>query len=162
MNKKEKLIADIGNRFKMKLFMLMKLPLGFFTGLRVIKITKEMASVTIPFKYLNKNPFQSIYFAALAMAAELSTGVLAMVAIKGSGKDVSMLVFDMSANFSKKAKGRITFTCNEGQKITDAVNESIKTGEGKTVTITSTGINKEGIEVAKFLFTWTFKPKKNS
>ncbi|MBN1253234.1 MAG: DUF4442 domain-containing protein [Bacteroidales bacterium] len=159
MNKKEKLIKDIGNRFKMKLFMLMKLPLGFFTGLRVVKITEEMASVTIPFKNLNKNPFQSIYFAALAMAAELSTGVLAMASIKGSGKNVSMLVYDMSANFSKKAKGRITFTCNQGREISETVEESMRTNEGKTVSVNTIGIDKDGDEVARFIFTWTFKPK---
>ncbi|OQY02904.1 MAG: thioesterase [Bacteroidetes bacterium 4572_117] len=139
--------------------MLKKLPLAFLTGLKIIHIDENMASVSIPFKYLNQNPFQSIYFAALAMAAELSTGIMAMISVQSASKPVSMLVFNMSASFMKKARGKIVFSCYEGKAIEGAIEESIKTGEGKTVTVTSKGVDNEGDEVADFKFTWTFKPK---
>ena len=72
MNHQNKIIKLARNSFKMKLFMLMKLPFGFLAGLKITKINSQKASVSIPYKYLNKNPFRSIYFAALSMAAELS------------------------------------------------------------------------------------------
>jgi len=159
MTKKEKLIADTKNNWKMRFFMLKKLPLAFIAGLKIIHINDEMASVSIPFKFLNQNPFQSIYFAALAMAAELSTGIIALVNVQGASKPVSMLVLNMSANFSKKAKGIIVFTCHEAKAIENAINESIESGEGKTVSVTSKGVDEAGDEVAEFKFTWTFKPK---
>jgi len=159
MIKKEKLILAARNNFKMRFFMLKKLPLAFIAGLKVVHIDEEMASISIPFKFLNQNPFQSIYFAALAMAAELSTGILALINVQAASKPVSMLVFDMSANFTKKAKGKIVFSCYQGKEIEEAIKESIKTGEGKTVTVTSAGIDVEGDQVAEFKFTWTFKPK---
>lgn len=52
--------------------MLLKLPLAFVAKLRIDQMNMHQASVSLPFNYLNKNPFRSIYFAALSMAAELS------------------------------------------------------------------------------------------
>ena len=159
MTRKEKLLEGARSNFKMRYFMLKKLPLAFIAGLKVVKIDDEMASVSIPFKFLNQNPFQSIYFAALAMAAELSTGIIAIVNVQSASKPVSMLVFNMSANFTKKAKGKIVFSCYEGKAIEKAIEESISTGEGKIVEVTTKGVDQEGDEVAEFKFTWTFKPK---
>ncbi len=159
MSKKEKLLEGVRNNLKMRYFMLKKLPLAFIAGLKVVKIDDEMASVSIPFKFLNQNPFQSIYFAALAMAAELSTGIIAIINVQSASKPVSMLVFNMSANFTKKAKGKIVFSCYQAKAIEEAIEESIKTGEGKTVEVTTVGIDSQGDEVAEFKFTWTFKPK---
>jgi len=140
--------------------MLLKLPLAFIAGLKITAIDPQKAVVTIPYKFLTKNPFRSIYFAALSMAAELSTGILAMAAVHETGKPISMLVFDMRASFRKKAVNRITFTCLEGQKISDAVNKCLETGEGQTVAVQTIGIDKNGHEVAEFEFVWTFKVKK--
>ncbi|MFH1000073.1 MAG: DUF4442 domain-containing protein [Bacteroidota bacterium] len=147
------------NSFRLKLFMLRNLPLGFFVGLRVISISKKGAEVSVPYKYLNKNPFKSIYFAVLSMAAELSTGILAMAAVYDSRVAVSMLVFDMNAKFIKKAKGKIVFKCEQGEEIAKTVEACVLENVGKTVTVSSVGVDKAGNTVAEFHFTWTFKPK---
>jgi len=159
MSKKENLLESIRNPWRMRLYMLKKLPLGLVAGLRITEIDEEKASVSVPFKYLNKNPFQSVYFAALAMAAELSSGILALANVQAASKPVSMLVFDMSANFTKKAKSKIVFTCKQGKEIAEAIEESIRTGEGKIVTVSTIGVDEVGDQVAEFKFTWTFKVK---
>jgi hypothetical protein len=159
MNPSEKFIQTAQNNFKFRLFMLKNLPSAFFSGLKVAEISQEKAVVTIPFKFLTKNPFKSVYFASQAMAAELSTGVLAMAHIFKRNPSVSMLVFDMKANFTKKAATKITFTCTDGLSIKNAVEQSIQTGEGVTVTAKSTGKDKSGDVVSEFYFTWTFKVK---
>jgi len=147
------------NNFHMKLFMLKNLPMAFLAGLKVAEIDQTKASVTVPYKSLNKNPFKSIYFAVLSMAAELATGILAMAAIKDFSIPVSMLVFEMKASFQKKARTKITFKCLEGEKMAAAIAKSIETGEGQTAEVTSIGYDTEGDVVAEFKFTWTFKPK---
>ena len=156
-NKAEKFRQSVRNNFKFRLFMLKELPSAFFSGLKLKEITEEKAVVTIPFKYLTKNPFRSMYFASQAMAAELSTGVLALSQISGRKPRVPMLVFDMKANFTKKATSKITFTCNEGLKIKNAVEKTVKTGEGITIEAKTTGTDKTGDIVSEFYFTWTFK-----
>ena len=146
------------NPFKLRLFMLRKLPLAWLAGLRLTALTPEAATVTIRYKYLTQNPFRSIYFAALAMAAELASGIQAMQHTQGGGP-VSMLVVGLQAEFSKKAVGLITFTCPDGAAIAAAIAKSRATGEGRTVVCTSTGRDEAGNEVAEFRVTWSFRAR---
>lgn len=140
--------------------MLSRLPMAYLAGLRVRSISEERAEVTIPYKYLNKNPFNSIYFASLSMAAELSTGLLCMAQTYKSDPGVSMLVVHMEGDFTKKAVGKITFTCKDGHQIKAAADQTKATGEGVTVVATSTGIDEAGDRVAEFRFTWSLKAKR--
>lgn len=145
--------------FKLKLYMLRHLPLGFFTGLNVLELDKNKAVVSVPFKYLNKNPFRSVYFAVLSMAAELSSGILALSVLHEINAPVSMLVLNLKADFLKKAKTKITFSCNDGEKITKAIEKCIKLGEGEIIEVHTSGYDTNGEKVADFQFTWTFKTK---
>ncbi len=147
------------NRFMIKLFFLKRMPMGLLNGLRVVEIDNKHASVSVPYNYLTKNPFHSLYFAVQSMAAELSSAVMAMAAISDASNPVSMLVLDLNASFTKKAKSKVVFTCNDGEKIVDAVAKTLKTGEGQTLTITSTGVDRAGDVVSVFKITWTFKAK---
>ncbi len=157
MNKVEQMASS---PLKMKLFMMKQLPMAFIAGLKIVKMDKEGASVSVPFKFLNKNPFRSVYFAVLSMAAELSSGIIALSALNDQKVPVSMLVLKMRAEFLKKAKSKIIFTCNDGEKIRKTVKESIETGEGQTVEVHTAGFDTSGDKVAEFVFEWTFKPKK--
>lgn len=138
---------------------MLKLPAAYFTGVRTKSITNDTCVVTVKHRWINQNPFKSMFWAVQGMAAELTTGALVMTKIRNSGKKVSMLVANNNATFTKKATGRITFTCNQGQKIDDALNEAIVTGEGQTVILNAKGVNSEGIEVSDFNFEWTIKVK---
>jgi len=149
----------ITNPIKYKLFMLTKLPMGFLSGLKMVELNEQLASVSVRFKWLNQNPFRSIYFAVLSMAAELSTGVLAFGNIYNRKPAVSMLVSKVEGEFFKKAIGKIVFTCNDGTIIAKAIEQTIATGEGVVVNCTSTGVNEQGEIVASFIFTWSFKSK---
>lgn len=144
---------------KVNFFNLIKLPLAFFGGVRVKSITDKEVVVTIKHRWINQNPFKSMFWAAQGMAAELPTGLLVMKAIDDSKRKVSMLVTHQEANFFKKATGRITFSCTGGYEIRDAIQKSIDTGEGQVIILTSEGINKDGIVVSKFKFQWSLKVK---
>ena len=143
---------------KLRLYLLRKLPLAWLAGLRLMALTPEAATVTIRYKYLTQNPFRSIYFAALAMAAELASGMQAMLHTQG-GRPVSMLVVGLQAEFTKKAVGLIAFTCPDGAAIAQAIAESRATGSGRTVVCTSIGRDEAGDVVAAFRVTWSFKAK---
>lgn len=149
----------INNRFKLKLFLISKLPLAFFAGVNLETANAQKATASIKFKWINQNPFRSIYFAALSMAAELSTGVLAMMHLYDRKPTVSMLVIANTAEFYKKATGKISFTCNEGKELKNAIEKSIQSLEPQSITVSSIGIDEKGDLVAKFTFTWSFKAK---
>ena len=140
-------------------FMLFKLPLAYLAGVRVISITGETAIVHITHKWMNQNPFQSMFWAAQGMAAEMTTGVLVMKGIEKSHKKVSMLVINQNGSFTKKATGLIRFECHDGDLVDSAIEESSKTGQGKVITMKSEGFNSEGISVCTFQFEWSLKVK---
>jgi len=140
-------------------FLLYKLPAAFFSGVRVIEIDEKKCVTVVPFRWLTQNPFRSTYFASLAMAAEMSTGALALSNVYRRTPAVSMLVTRMEASFYKKAKGAIFFTCEQGHEFESAINDAVATGTPCHLTSQSTGINKDGEVVAAFSFTWSFKAK---
>jgi hypothetical protein len=140
-------------------FSFFKLPSAFLCGVRVKHIDGEICNVTVKHSWINQNPFNSMYFAVQAMAAELSTGVLVMKHIQISGKSISMLVANNKSNFSKKATGRITFTCKDGMIAESAIQEAIKTGEGQTFWMKSIGMNEKGDQVSEMDFEWSVRTK---
>src|SRR5687767_13958299 len=87
----------------LRLFMLRTLPLALFAVVRARKITAERGVVSVPYGWRSTNPVRSTYFAALSMAAELSTGALAMLAVRAAPQPVSMLIVGLEASFEKKA-----------------------------------------------------------
>jgi hypothetical protein len=93
------------------------------------------------------------------MAAEMSTGALAMAAMYKHRPALSMLVVKLEANYFKKATGKTRFLCTDGPEIRAAIARAISTGEGQTVRARSAGTNEAGEPVAEFFITWSFRVK---
>lgn len=144
------------------MFLLTKLPSAFFAGVRVREADENKCVVTVPYKWFSQNPFRSTYFACLSMAAEMSTGALAMAHLYKRQPQVSMLVVKVESGYFKKATGRTTFMCEDGILLKSAIEESVATGEARSVRAKSVGRNKEGEVVAEFYITWSFKAKTKS
>lgn len=144
---------------KFRMFLLSKLPSAFFAGVRVREADEKRCVVTVPYKWFSQNPFRSTYFACLSMAAEMSTGALAMAYLYKRKPAVSMLVVKVESEYFKKATDRTRFMCEDGDQFRKAIEESIASGEARTVRARSVGTNKEGEIVAEFFITWSFKAK---
>jgi hypothetical protein len=144
---------------KVNSFMFFKLPLAYLGGVRVASIEETEAIVKIKHRWINQNPYKSMFWAAQGMAAEMTTGVLVMSQIEKSKRKISMLVTHQEAKFTKKATGKIQFICKDGGLIKDAIQKSIDTGEGQVITLTSEGFSKDGVSVSKFQFEWSLKVK---
>ncbi|PQV48883.1 uncharacterized protein DUF4442 [Jejuia pallidilutea] len=144
---------------KLNTFSMLKLPSAYLCGVRVKYLDNEKCEVTVKHRWINQNPFKSMFWAVQGMAAELSTGALMIGKIQASGKRISMLVTSNNATFTKKATGRIVFTCNDGHLIDEALQKAIETGEGQTVWMKSVGVNGDNVEVSTFNFEWSVKVK---
>ena len=155
----DKFLRLINNPFLIRLFLFTKLPSAFFSGVRVLVADEKKCTATVPYKWFSKNPFKSTYFACLSMAAEMSTGVLAMAHVYKHDPAVSMLVLKVQGNFSKKAVGRTAFTCEEGLIIKQTIEDAVSSGQGKIITVRSYGRNAAHEIVAEFEITWSFKVK---
>jgi hypothetical protein len=142
---------------KFPFYLLWKLPSAWLAGVRVKQMQEDSCITVVPYRWLSQNPFRSTYFACLGMAAEMSTGLLAIMYT--SNHRVSMLVTGMEATFQKKAVGKTWFTCEDGAAIAAAVDKAVSTGEGGTITVNSIGRNHDGTVIATFAITWSFKSK---
>jgi hypothetical protein len=144
---------------KYRLFLFSKLPMAFLAGLRMTKLEEAICTIYVKYRWLNTNPFSSMYFAVQAMAAEMSTGVLCLANIHGRKPGCSMLVVKMEAEFQKRVTGYVHFTCADGLAAQAAIEKAIATGESQTIVMRSEGVNDKGELAAVFLITWSFKAK---
>ena len=147
------------SKFLFRLYLLSKLPMAFIAGIRVNSLTDEKAIVKIKYKWLTQNPFKSMYFACQAMAAEMSTGLLVLNYTYKSNPAISMLIVKNDAEYFKKALGKITFTCEDGNKIKNIIQDLKQNAEGRTIELKSIGKDEKGDVVSVFTFTWSLKAK---
>lgn len=151
---------NILNPLKFRIFKLQQLPLAYMAGLKVKELTDDHSKIQIKHNHWTKNPFKSMYFAAQAMAAELSTGLLVMDKVQQlKPKKISMLVLNMEAEFTKKATGTIHFVCQDGHILDEVFQKIINSKEGEIITLNSVGIDEQNDIVSNFKFTWTLKQK---
>lgn len=138
-------------------YMFLRLPSAWWCGVRLESLTDTESEVRVRHRWINQNPFRSMFWAVQGMAAEFASGALVTHHIRQSGQKVSMLVLNNKANFSKKATGLIRFRCEDGAALKAALEKAVKTGEGQTVWMKSVGTNPQGDTVSTFFFEWTLK-----
>ena len=140
-------------------YLLFKLPSAYISGVRVRSITDEKATASVKHRWINQNPFKSLYWATQGMAAELVTGILMIKKINESGSKISMLVVKQEGSFHKKATGNIIFSCDEGAAIDKVIDAAIKTKEGQSLVLKASGFDQDNEMVSSFEFTWSIKSK---
>ncbi len=134
-----------------------ELPLAAFAGLRIRALDEGGCTVWLRGGWRTQNPFRSTYFAAQAMAAEMSTGAPAMVLLRGSEARVSMLVTSIKAVFTKKIAGPSQFTFRDIGEMAATIERAAATGEAATFVARSVGRNTAGDIASEFEVTWSFK-----
>lgn len=136
-----------------------KLPSAYISGVRVNAISDKKAEARVTHRWINQNPFKSLYWATQGMAAELVTGILMIKKIEESGKKISMLVVKQEGSFHKKATGKIIFSCDQGAKIDEILEKAIATNEGQSIVLEANGSNQNDELVSSWAFTWSIKVK---
>ena len=140
-----------------KLYLWKELTLAAFAGLSLRSLDEGGCTVILPGGWRTQNPFRSAYFAAQAMAAEMSTGAPAMVLVQGSDAKVSMLVTQIQARFTKKIVGQSQFTFRDIGEMAATIERAAKTGEPATYVARSVGKTESGDVASEFDVTWSFK-----
>lgn len=140
---------------KLNRFTFFKLPAAWWCGVRVISLEESKCVVGVRHRWINQNPFRSMFWAVQGMAAELSTGVLIMNSIQQSDKKASMLLINTKGNFTKKARGKITFICTAGQEVRTTLQTLFEKKGSTTFWLQSNGMDENGDTVATFDFEWS-------
>ena len=101
-----------------------------------------------------------MFWAVQGMAAELTTGMLLTKCIHDSNANISMLLVGNKSNFHKKAVGKITFTCEEGENAKKLINLTIQNITSKAW-FKAKGYDETGDLVSEFDFEWSCKKRNN-
>jgi len=142
---------------KANLFFFFKLPAAWWCGVRVKTLSETACTARVRLRWINQNPFRSMFWAVQGMAAEIATGILLISKIRSQNLNVSSLVIANEAEFTKKAVGKITFQCNEGESIDQLINTLNATKQPQTIWLTAVGADERGAVVATFKFKWSIK-----
>ena len=139
-------------------WMLFKLPAAWLTGVRVSLISETKCEVKVRFKWINQNPYRSMFWAVQGMAAELTTGMLLIKSIQESNTNISMLLVGNKSNFYKKAVGKIKFICDQGETAKELINLTKKNITHKAW-LKAKGFDETGDIVSEFDFEWSCKKR---
>ncbi|HSI76913.1 MAG TPA: DUF4442 domain-containing protein [Lunatimonas sp.] len=153
-----KYVRQMRSPFTFRWFLLSKLPTVLFWGARIKHLDGGSCQVMLPYNWRTKNPFRSIYFAALSGAAELASGALCMFYLQGPEK-YSMLITGFDAVFLKKADQTIIFTCVEGESVGQLIDSFNHPGQTGSLQLHVSARNEDLEEVANFNVSWSFKRK---
>lgn len=143
--------------WRFRLGLLKTLPLAAAAGLRLVRLDGDSCVVALPGGWRTRNPFRSTYFAAQAMAAELSTGAPASLLVQSSSASLSMLVTEVRGVFSKKIVGESLFTFAGVAPMRATIEGAAESGKAATFVARSLGRTLEGTVAAEFEITWSFK-----
>ena len=143
---------------KINKWMLFKLPAAWLTGVRISSISDTKCEVKVRFKWINQNPYRSMFWAVQGMAAELTTGMLLTKSIQESNTNISMLLVGNKSNFYKKAVGKIKFICDQGETAKELINLTKKNITHKAW-LKAKGFDETGDIVSEFDFEWSCKKR---
>ena len=138
--------------------MLFKLPAAWLTGVRISSISDTKCEVKVRFKWINQNPYRSMFWAVQGMAAELTTGMLLTKSIQESNTNISMLLVGNKSNFYKKAVGKIKFICDQGDTAKELIDLTKKNITHKAW-LKAKGFDETGDMVSEFDFEWSCKKR---
>ena len=151
-------VNKVMNPLKFRFAMFKTLPSIFFWGAKVKYIDSERCEIYVPFRWSTQNPFKSVYFAAQCGVGEISTGLMLDALLRGRGS-WSMLVIDFNAKFTKKAVSGVTFTCEDGHKISKAIKDAERLGTPQIINMKTVGTMSDGVVVGHLNLTWSIKKR---
>jgi len=140
-----------------RLYLWARLPLAACAGLSLRRLDESACTVMLPGGWRTQNPFRSMYFAAQAMAAEMSTGAPAMMLAEGASASVSMLVREVRGVFLRRIQGEAAFTFADLDAMRATVDRAVATGESEAFVARSIGRASDGTDASEFEITWSFK-----
>jgi acyl-coenzyme A thioesterase PaaI-like protein len=98
-----------------------RIPLLYYARPSVIEMSGEHVVIKIPLRRRTRNHLGSMYFAALAMGADVCVGLLAVELINQQQQKIAFIFRDFNAEFYRRATGDVYFSCNQGHDIATLV-----------------------------------------
>jgi acyl-coenzyme A thioesterase PaaI-like protein len=148
-------------RMQRKLWLLGKfrIPLIGYCRPRLIQLDEETAVLKIHLRRRTRNHLGSMYFGALAVGADLASGIHAFYLSELKGYRISFVFKDVKGEFLKRAESDVRFISKDGAKVAAMMEEAKKSGERQHLPVSVEALNSAGEQVALFSLTLSVKVK---
>jgi len=93
------------------------------------------------------------------MAAEMATGLHGFVLCEAAPVKVRMILAGCQGTFTHMCKGRGTFSFDQGDRVLEAIESTLRSGESVSVPVDVIGHDAQGTEVSRWVFTWSFRAR---
>ncbi|HUR31320.1 MAG TPA: DUF4442 domain-containing protein [Saprospiraceae bacterium] len=151
----QQLAKDLLRPWKLRLWMLTHLPMGLASGMFIEHLNEGECKVVLKDRIWIRNPFGSVFWAVMGMAAELSTGSL--VYAWCSEHKIKFILTGIEGRFLKKVTGKSFYFCQSGQEVLRSIELLENPGDTSSVILPVTAHDQAGQKVAEFQFTWSLK-----
>lgn len=144
------------------LFGIFKIPLIGYVNPKILEFTPNRMVVRIKLRRRTKNHLGSMYFGALSIGADLSGAFQAFAIADEKKRKISLAFKDFQANFLKRPESDVYFISEEGDRIAELMDETIRTKERVTQPIkvnAYTGYPDNMEHVAEFTLGLSVKDK---
>lgn len=149
------LSKQLTSPFRLRLWMLKHLPMGLLTGMVIEELNEQGCTVVLKDRWWIRNPFGSVFWAVMGMAAELSTGALVYAYTSGTG--VKFILVGMEARFFKKARGKSYYFCGSGLDVFRNLENIMNIDDTSVVIMPVTARDHSGQNIAEFSFHWQLR-----
>lgn len=115
--------------FLFKSFAILKIPMIFFCGAKIVEVDNQKAVIKIPLNYRTRNHLKSMYFGTLAVGADITGGIMAFNIIQEKKLKIALVFKDLKGDFLKRVDRSAFFVCEDGLKISELIEKAINSGQ---------------------------------
>lgn len=155
----QKLVKNFTSRWKFRLWMVKNLPMGLLSGMYIQSLDEQACVVVLKERWWIRNPFGSVFWAVMGMAAELSSGVL--VFAHARGRNVKFILVGVEGEFFKKVKGKSYYFCQTGSDVLRSIEQIVNPNDTSVVILPVTARDEAGQLLAEFKFRWQLRKLMN-
>jgi acyl-coenzyme A thioesterase PaaI-like protein len=148
-------------RMKRQMFLLgiFKIPMIGYVRPRLLELNEDHIQIKIRLGRRTKNHFNSMYFGALTVGADLASGWHAYYHSELRAERISFAFKSAKADFLMRAETDVVFESNDGQVIRSIIDRAIKTKERINQDVNVIAKDDQGNTVATFVMTISVKMK---
>ena len=151
----QRLASSLRNKWKLRLWMLRRLPMGLASGMYISELDEDHCTVVLQDRWWIRNPFNSVFWAVMSMAAELSTG--ALVFAYGRPGNMQFILVGFEAKFLKKAKGKSFYFCRAGKEVERAISNNMNNPAPSSIIMPVLAQDESGQVLAEFICYWQLR-----
>lgn len=106
-----------------------KIPMMRYIRPKLIELSDARAVVKVNLSRRTKNMYGSMYLGALAVGADCVTGFYPAKFMFETGHRVPPIIKSARANYYKRVKSYVLFTCTQGKELTELCHQVVSRGD---------------------------------